>query len=560
METPKPVKVGNLWVFEVSGSAYEIGFQHGRAFSEQIHAGLIPFLAQFLPRVLARSEAPLLQKPVLAYLRARYGNRLKHRMAPRHRDLMRGLAEGAGMDLRQIQDAAVFPELFLALITTLEHVQRHAPVLRTALGCTSAIAGGSATIDGRLYHSRNFDYPAVGFWDRDRVLTFCEPDDGMPFLEVGSAGSPVGGITGVNAAGISICMHQHWVDRIDPNGFVVGVAGDAVLRQATSLDEAIAILLKHPPVSGWTYMVCDGERGQAAAVEVAPGGHGVLRLGDTGTPDTLAYSNVYLSKELGGREFAFSDHYWKNCLWRLERVRELLKKDYGRHTPQTLAAILGDSCSPNRKGSCLLGSTVVSPITVTSVVMDPAARTLWVGDGHAPTPHREFVPFALREKALSLALPRFTIQGAFGSPAAAAAMSDYLAAYRSFFERGDLINARSSLCAATERYPQAAELWLMRAILALRAGDPTDAVPSARRAVQGDLVEPALSDARLALAFALDLEKSSNSESKGLYAEIARNPDASPKTRQLAKRGRILRFTQRRARRLAVDFIYGGLA
>ncbi len=551
-----PKKVGNLTVFHSKGSAYEIGFQHGQAFGPQIRQGLIPYIAQFLNRTMARSDAPILEKPVLAYLKFRYVNKMLRNIPARHRDLLRGLTEGAGLDPAVVNEAVVFPDLFLGFIAMVEKLQFKKPVARVALGCSSAIATKSATQDGKLYHARNFDYPAVGHWDQNRVIGFCEPDDGMPFMEVQSMGAPISGITGLNAAGISVCMHQHWVDRLDSNGVLAGVAGDELLRKATTLDEAIAIVLKFPPVGGWTYMISDGNRKEAVALEVAPGGHGIVRMGETGTPDTLGYSNVYLSQELGGREYALSEHYWKNCLWRLSRVRELLKQDYGRHTPQTVGAILGDSCSPDSKGSCLLGTTIVSPITVTSVVLDPEARVFWVADGAAPSSHREFVPFGLKEGGLVVSLPRFSGTRGFGSDAADFAMSEYLAGFQKFFESGDVKAAFAHMKVATERYGDAPELWLVRSVMALRAENAEDALHSAKTAISRGLTEPALSDAKLVIAFAQELK---GGESKAIYKEVAVNPEATGKARQLAKRGAFQRFTPKRARSLAVDFVHGGL-
>ena len=90
---------------------------------------------------------------------------------------MRGIADGAGMDVQDIIAANFIPELF---------------------HCSGFALSGSATKDGTLYHGRILDYGCDWKLQEHAVLTVAEPEGKIPFVNVTYAGF-VGSVTGMNA-------------------------------------------------------------------------------------------------------------------------------------------------------------------------------------------------------------------------------------------------------------------------------------------------------------------------------------------------------------------------
>ena len=87
---------------------------------------------------------------------------------------MRGIADGAGLDVQDVVVANFIPELF---------------------HCSGFALSGSATKDGTLYHGRILDYGCDWRLQEHAVLTVAEPRGKIPFVNVTYAGF-VGSVTG----------------------------------------------------------------------------------------------------------------------------------------------------------------------------------------------------------------------------------------------------------------------------------------------------------------------------------------------------------------------------
>ncbi len=554
-----------LKIVDLTGSDREIGFAHGQTLRAEIRKGAIPYFDHYLERILEHSSAPLLQMPlirsqVLRHLDRKVRPKLQSRLPEFALEFARGLAEGADISFDSVMRTFTMPDTFLWLIGSWQKSLKlgffGGPPPTPMCGCTSAIAGKTATVDGRILHARNFDYPAVGYWDAVPVVLRIKPNDGLQYLTVTSAGIP-GGITGMNEAGITLVIHQHWVTQSDLDGVAVGVAGEMVLRKAHSLEQAIEILERFPPASGWTYVMTDGKTGEAVAYEVAPGGlRGRVTLGQTGIPDTLGYANRYLSKELEGSETGLHTHYWENCGARLTRSHELLKKDLGRHTPETLARLLGDCIDPKTGQPALVGNTIVSPVSVASVVFDPAAGGVWVASGRAPTPHGRFEWVTVKGEREQKS---FTVPG-FPMPGGDVSYQHFIEAARVSFSDGNYRVAYEEMVKATD-VCDAAEWWMLRSLLALRVEEVVDAADAGHKAAEkyhaGGQKMRAL-EAELTQAQALDLLPGKRSFARALYRKVSRETPTRElrSVRRSARRGWLVPFTRWEARRIPMDFIF----
>ena len=109
-----------------------------------------------------------------------------------------------------------------------------------------------------LYHAcitriRSFGYMGAHAWDKEAAVLFCQPDKGLRYLSVTSAGIPLGGVTAMNEAGLTFAVHQHVAClNVKLGGQPVGVIGDEVMRRAQTLKEAQLLLDAHTPNSCWT--------------------------------------------------------------------------------------------------------------------------------------------------------------------------------------------------------------------------------------------------------------------------------------------------------------------
>jgi tetratricopeptide (TPR) repeat protein len=380
--------------------------------------------------------------------------------------------------------ATTMPETYLWIGSWYKKIFRAplAPRLGVpVLGCTSAIAWGDATAHGRMLHGRNFDYQGVGVWDREQAVVFHEPSEGQPYVSISAAGVLLGGITAMNASGLSLVVHQH-IACTDLDGLPVGVVGDDIMRHAKTLDDAKRILDEHRPNGSWTYVVTSGREKRAMAYEVTaqrravvypsdvpPMGHGTA----SETGGVFGYSNVYLHRDLEPTEVDFYPAYWRNNMARYRRANARLDEAYGTLDSDAIAAILGDI---GGEDACRF-SSISSLTTVASVVFDPARGIVHVGTGRPPVSNRPYLAFDLGEQRARPDLPR-VVGGTHIHPKALAAFDAYREAYEAQFNAADLHAARGHVARARALQPDQAVYAFVAGLLDLAAKDANAALAS----------------------------------------------------------------------------------
>jgi hypothetical protein len=237
-------EIGGYRVLHVKGEPYEMGYQQGALLRDDIRENI-----RFLFDVKAK-EMTLDVKGVklLDPRRVIQGIVSQQRkfIPERFFDEMRGIADGAGVDVQDVVVANFIPELF---------------------HCSGFALSGSATKDGTLYHGRILDYGCDWRLQEHAVLTIAEPRGRIPFVNVTYAGF-IGSVTGMNAERISIGEMGgggmgHW-DGV-PMAFLVRM----VLEEADVLDRAVGIFRNNPRTCEYYFVIADGQTGKAVGMEAS---------------------------------------------------------------------------------------------------------------------------------------------------------------------------------------------------------------------------------------------------------------------------------------------------
>ncbi|TXT42695.1 MAG: hypothetical protein FD137_2051 [Spirochaetes bacterium] len=129
------------------------------------------------------------------------------------------------------------------------------------IGCSSFSAWGAATKDGRLIFGKNMDNLAEG-----RVLTICDPDEGLGYANITQAGM-VAIDGGVNEAGIAMMTHYSGSSFETMRSCGIGVLSRQLLLNADSMEKAVAMLGGSPRCTGINYHVADAAARKAGVVE-----------------------------------------------------------------------------------------------------------------------------------------------------------------------------------------------------------------------------------------------------------------------------------------------------
>ncbi len=312
----------------------------------------------------------------------------------RYVDEMRGIAEGAGVDLEDVLSINVRTEVMFAAKA------RAAEALtdgRRQGECTAFAVQPEASADGHTLLGQNWDWLLHCF---DTVVVLeAEQDEGPNFVSVVEAGLLAK--TGMNSSGLGVTTNAlvSDADRGEP-----GIPYHALLRafmDCENLSDALAAAQRGRRSSSANYLVAHAD-GVAVDIEAAPGDFSRLFL--TFSEDgVLLHTNHFRSPAFGGRDVSL----WvmPDSPFRLERLRTEIGRARadGGLTLDTFHALLGDHANfPS--GVCCHADERMEPhdqgATVASVLMDLDARRVWLADGHPCT-----VPFRELDVAALLAKP-----------------------------------------------------------------------------------------------------------------------------------------------------------
>jgi len=547
-------RVHGLNVLSVAGTFHEMGRQHGALLAEDIRRGPLPYYRSFVEKI-ARGAAPGPLGGVLRQaMRKTVGRSVAHGMPPFALETLRGMAEGASLPFEEVLEGATMPDTLVWLAARLVELKRVPPAVRhrlaLGLGCTSAIAWGGATQDGKLLHARNLDYHGVSCWPSTSTVLFHTPARGQRYVSCTAAGVPMGGFTAMNEAGLTLTVHQHmFTHRARLGGTPIAIVGDIVMREAKTLEDAEAILAQHRPIGCWTYLVADGNKREVLCWEEDPGHRATRRIKTN--EEVFGYANIYLDEHLGETERDLYPTYWRHNHGRFARANQLLRERRGQLDAEGMAAILGDIGDER----CRLRDSIAMALTVGSVVFRPEDGTFWVGSGEAPTSHGAFIPFSLR--TMEHAPEAGTLNpGDAIDPRARDAFERFRRAYVAYMDHEDVAGARRELSMACESAPTQPAYHAVAGILGLSDGDAADAARMLDRAIAlGHPDEPRLASFHLWRARAADVAGDRATATRAYRTVLGMNADAP--VRAAAESGLSRPFTRRRASRVHVDMSLG---
>jgi hypothetical protein len=229
-----------IQILHVSGSNYEMGYQHGTLLKEEVQQDIRAFL-----NYSHESQEYLLS----------VWDQMKEYVPQEYIDEMQGMADGAEISFDDLAAANI--EIIIGHI----------------VACFGISAWGNATVDGRLYQTRSFDQPLdisdplTGTLVHDNaVLVIRNPEHGYASIAPSFAGSMHGG-GGFNSQGIAIGQQALWSKDYSFHGAPGQIRVQEVLDHAATAQEAIDILTTNKDVA-WNFIVSDSKMPAGYAVEV----------------------------------------------------------------------------------------------------------------------------------------------------------------------------------------------------------------------------------------------------------------------------------------------------
>jgi len=241
----------------LQGDPYVMGFEYGRLLKKEVQElhGRFDLLMNEMARETLHVP-PWIVRRVLDVVYRCSGPHIPARF----RRELEGLSDGAQVPLQDLR-------------------RLHVLSVITERACSSFAVFGQATADGKVYHSRNFDWTMeIGLQDYP-VLVVYKPAQGIPYVNIGYAGW-IGCLSGMNAQGISL---GH-IGAISEDKSLFGTPMPFLLRrvaeEAYTLDDVVRIIASSPRTVGDNFVIADGKARDAVVLETCHGLCAVFRAND----------------------------------------------------------------------------------------------------------------------------------------------------------------------------------------------------------------------------------------------------------------------------------------
>jgi isopenicillin-N N-acyltransferase-like protein len=374
----------------VAGSARERGRQYGAQARDRVHRSVQAYREVFayyagwdwdtVRRAAARFEAPIAG------------------FRPAYLEEMRGIAEGAGLDLADVLAINVRTEVMFAAKARLAPLAVRTPTPApqpsapeppaecSAFAVVPAPGQPGATLIGQnwdwLLHARH-----------TLIVLEVTQDDGPDFVTVVEAGLLAK--AGLNAAGLGLVTNALVTEAdVGAPGLPYHVLLRAIL-DCTNVTQALEVLQAGPRSSSANYLIAHAS-GAALDVEAAPGDFTRLYplYPDQGV---LLHTNHFLAPGLAPVDVSV----WAmpSSAVRLQRLRAGTGS-HGPHTLDEFRALLADHADYPHS-ICSHPDPADHPLeqgaTIASLLMDPNAGRLWLAPGN---------PCEVAHQLLELTWPR----------------------------------------------------------------------------------------------------------------------------------------------------------
>jgi isopenicillin-N N-acyltransferase like protein len=337
-----------LPLIEVSGSNYEMGFQHGKECSDKIRKVIESRLWMInCTRALTLEQALSEANPYLPHIQS---------FAPHLVTEMQGIADGANVPLSHV--------LFVNIATELT---------RYGCGCSAFAISGRGTKSGQIIAGQNWDTYAPGI-EECLIMLHTAPIGRPEALMFTYAG--VLGYMGINSSGVS-----HFSNSLVSPDSRLGVSHYFLFREFLELQDVhacVQLVSRTEVASSENNVLTDGQ-GRILDMELTPGQYDLFE-GDDGF---IVHTNHFTSPKLKHLERFLPNI--PDSPRRLERLRDLVEKDFGKIDVQTIKTMLCDHDGyPSSLCRHLMQEGPLPGIfkTSASLIAEPEKRTMHVALGN----------------------------------------------------------------------------------------------------------------------------------------------------------------------------------
>lgn len=343
-------------VLELSGSHYEMGYQHGLHYTDQIREIAEERLQLCTEEIWTGRQLPREQVLELAGACVEY----HFEYAPDQMEQMVGMSAATGLSIPELVIANGFTDFVDVIYNT--EPGNDQPATK-GNECTSFLVANEATANQQAMLGQTWDMHASA--TPYVILLKAQPKDEPALIAFTITGCI--GMIGMNEAGIAVGINNLVMKDGQP-----GVTWPFVCRKIlaqTNIEDALQCILTARLAGGHNYVIMDNQ-GKGFNIEATTTSYQVKPLDN----NFIAHANQCLGDPLQDCERPLTIDLLEDSKLRLNRAYSLLENQ--PHTPETLMALTRDR-SDGAFSICSHSEPPFYSETCCAVVMRPATRELW---------------------------------------------------------------------------------------------------------------------------------------------------------------------------------------
>ncbi|MCY0976409.1 C45 family autoproteolytic acyltransferase/hydrolase [Chryseobacterium wangxinyae] len=371
----------SLWEIYIKGNPLQLGYNNGALTQDLMQHQEQIFFSKVETFVPSKFKQNLLRSLLKWYNRKMYLNVRDDDQAELY-----GLSQYSSYQYNFIA-----PKFRRIMYLHGAHDIGHAMQDLMVVGCTSLAVWNENTEDGNLLIGRNFDFYVGDEFSKNKVVSFVEPEDGIPYLSVSWPGM-IGVVSGMNKEGLTVTINAGKSKIPMTAKTPISLLTKEILQYAKNIDEAITIAKKRKVFVSESILVGSANDKKAVIIEVSPGNFGVHDVNNS--------SKVFCTNHFQSDAYKSDKRNQKQILeshseYRYEKLQELLEKNT-KLNPEKMASILRDKFGSKDKSIGYGNEKAINQLLAHhAVIFSPNKRLVWVSS--SPYQLGEFVCYDLNE-------------------------------------------------------------------------------------------------------------------------------------------------------------------
>ncbi len=369
-----------LWEMYIEGDAYERGIYNGLLTQELIYKQENAFVNQIKEMIPSESYLKFL-KSFIAF----FNRNIDKHVIPEYQREIYGISQSASDRF-----SFIGPNYHRILNYHAAHDIGHALQNMNLVACTAFAGWDSYSSDSSLIIGRNFDFYMGDEFAEDKIVMFCNPDQGHKFMMV-TWGGMIGATSGMNDQGLTVTLNAAKSDIPYGAATPISLVAREILQYASTINEAYEIALKRKTFVSEQLLIGSAKDRKTITIEKSPTEQVLYSTHE----DYLISSNHFQSNELQRSEIIDAKTSDYATLYRFERVKELVKQTPKLNT-FNVVNILRDQKGLDNKNIGLGNEKAINQLIAHhSIIFKPEELKVWVST--SPYQLGEFVCYDLNK-------------------------------------------------------------------------------------------------------------------------------------------------------------------